>query len=259
MAENKSTIGLSWAPRVPSLTCGRRTTSEMVENLPQVSAWKNEGELVDGLFVPSRDPRKLNKLLKKSMKDTTGKSWFDMPAPTISPDIKKDLEILKVCHYYVDSTIDFDFDSVSCLQALVYIPAEKPHMVCIGRPCDQMQNNNCIAGASMVMLQLRSAIDPKRHYKKGDTKSKILPKYFQMGTVVESTSDFFSGRLTKKERKQSLADELLCDQSFKAYRKRKVREIDDELRPAGVDKWRIRGRQTLKRAKERRVPRHKLE
>ncbi|MQL97984.1 hypothetical protein Taro_030682 [Colocasia esculenta] len=72
-----------------------------------------------------------------------------------------------------------------------------------------------------------------------------------MGTVVESTSDFFSGRLTKKERKQSIADELLCDQSFKAYRKRKVREIDDELRPVGVDKWRIRGRQTLKRAKER--------
>ncbi|MQL78176.1 hypothetical protein Taro_010596 [Colocasia esculenta] len=68
----------------------------MAKNLPQVSAWKNEGELVDGSFVPPRDPRKLNKFLKKNMKDTTGKSWFDMPAPTISPDIKKNLEILKV-------------------------------------------------------------------------------------------------------------------------------------------------------------------
>jgi len=28
-------------------------------------------------------------------------------------------------------------------------------------------------------LQLRSALDPKRHYKKGDSKSKTLPKYFQ--------------------------------------------------------------------------------
>ena len=35
-------------------------------------------------------------------------------------------------------------------------------------------------------LQLRSAIDPKRHYKKGDSKSKTLPKYFQASLFVTS-------------------------------------------------------------------------
>jgi len=39
-----------------------------------------------------------------------------------------------------------------------------------------------------------------------------------MGTVIELASEFFSGRLTKKERKTTLADELLTDQSFKTYR-----------------------------------------
>ncbi|XP_077217040.1 rRNA-processing protein fcf2-like isoform X2 [Tasmannia lanceolata] len=192
MSGNKPTIGLSWAPKVPPLSSGTKNSSEKSECLPQNTAYKHNAELVDGLFVPPRDPRKLNKMLKKQVKDTTGKSWFDMPAPNITPEIKKDLQILK----------------------------------------------------------LRSVIDPKRHYKKGDPKA--LPKYFQVGTVIESPSDFFSGRLTKKERKATLAEELLSDRSLGDYRKRKVREIEDQHRSVGVEKWKIKGRQTMKRAKQRR-------
>lgn len=40
----------------------------------------------------------------------------------------------------------------------------------------------------------------------------------QVGTVVESASDFFTGRLTKKERTAILADELLSDRSLGDYR-----------------------------------------
>ena len=36
------------------------------------------------------------------------------------------------------------------------------------------------------------------------------------------------------------------------YRKRKVREIEEWNRPAGNEKWKIKGRQTFKRAKQRR-------
>ncbi|XP_057420029.1 rRNA-processing protein fcf2-like [Lotus japonicus] len=102
------------------------------------------------------------------------------------------------------------------------------------------------------MKELRGAIDPKRHYKKGDSKSKTLPKYFQMGTVVDSPLDFFSGRLTKKERRASLADELLADQNLVAYRKRKVREIEEQNKPAGNENWKIKGGSSRKRAKEKR-------
>ncbi|XP_077246370.1 rRNA-processing protein fcf2-like [Tasmannia lanceolata] len=191
MSENKPTIGLSWAPKVPPLSCETKNNSGKLECLPQNTVCKHANELMDGLFVPPKDPRKLNKLLKKQVKDTTGKSWFDMAAPNITPEIKKDLQILK----------------------------------------------------------LRSVIDPKRHYKKGDPKA--LPKYFQVGTVIQSSTDFFSGRLTKKERKATLAEELLSDRSLGEYRKRKVREIEEEHRPVGVEKWKIKGRQTMKRAKQR--------
>ncbi|KAK9665331.1 hypothetical protein RND81_14G105000 [Saponaria officinalis] len=54
-------------------------------------------------------------------------------------------------------------------------------------------------------------MDPKRHYKNSDTKLKTLPKYFKMGIVVQPASEYFSGRLTKKERKSSLAEELFYD------------------------------------------------
>ncbi|XP_058075219.1 rRNA-processing protein fcf2-like [Magnolia sinica] len=192
MSENKPTIGLSWAPKVPLISSGTKTSSEKLQCPPQDTVWKQENKLVDGLFLPPTDPRKLNKLLKKQVKDTTGKSWFEMPAPTITPEIKKDLQILK----------------------------------------------------------MRSVIDPKRHYKKGD--SNTLPKYFQVGTVIESASDFFSGRLTKKERKPTLADELLSDRSLGDYRKRKVRDIEEQHQSVGVAKWKIKGKQTWKRAKQRR-------
>lgn len=36
--------------------------------------------------------------------------------------------------------------------------------------------------------------------------------------MIESASEFFSGRLTKKERKATLADELLADGTFHQYR-----------------------------------------
>ncbi|CAO2040810.1 unnamed protein product [Urochloa humidicola] len=162
-------------------------------SIAQGSLWKPPSELVDGMFVPPRDPRKVNKLTRKSIKDTTGKGWFDMPAPSITPELKKDLEI----------------------------------------------------------LQLRHVMDPKRHFKRSG-KSKALPKYFQVGTVVEPASEFYSGRLTKRERKTTLVDELLSDQSLKNYRMRKVREIQESRTPGGNQKWKNKGKQTLKRAKDRR-------
>lgn len=77
MTERKSVVGLSWAPKIQLLPSESKRTFEASKNLPQFSAFKSGGnELVDGLFVPPRDPRKLNKLIKKSIKDTSGKNWY---------------------------------------------------------------------------------------------------------------------------------------------------------------------------------------
>ncbi|EEF43185.1 rRNA-processing protein fcf2 [Ricinus communis] len=197
MEEKKPVIGLSWEPKLPSLSSSTDFSNNKTKSKhqPESSAlWKSNAELIDGLFVPPNNPAKFNKLLKSQAKDTLGKNWFDMPAPTMTPELKKDLQLLK----------------------------------------------------------LRSVLDPKRHYKKSELKSKALPKYFQVGTVVESATDYFSGRLTKKERKPTLAEEILSDRTLAAYRKRKVREIEEQDGPGGNERWKIKGRHSRKRAKDRR-------
>lgn len=93
-----------------------------------------------------------SKKQKKRMEvKTTGPKWFDMPAPEITPELKRDLQVLK----------------------------------------------------------MRSALDKKQHYKKGTLDKNKQFKYFQVGTIVEDKTHYYSSRLTKKQRKQNLVDQYL--------------------------------------------------
>uniref|UniRef100_A0A0N5C9C8 Fcf2 domain-containing protein n=1 Tax=Strongyloides papillosus TaxID=174720 RepID=A0A0N5C9C8_STREA len=65
----------------------------------------------------------------------------------------------------------------------------------------------------LEVIQMRGALDPKAHYKKNS--SNELPKHFQIGTVIETKADFYSGRLTNKERKRTIVDELLAEYDSK--------------------------------------------
>merc|ERR1739847_178764 len=66
-------------------------------------------------------------------------------------------------------------------------------------------------------------LDPKRFYKRSDVRE--LPKYYQIGTVVDSPYDFYSDRIPTKARKRTMVDELLADAAFKRYNKRKYVQI----------------------------------
>lgn len=105
---------------------------------------------------------------REKKKMGTGAGWFNMRAPKITPEIRHDLEVLR----------------------------------------------------------MRSALDPKHFYKKNDMKA--LPKHFHVGKVVDSPLDFYSSRLTKKERKKTIVDELIADAEFTKYNKRKYKEIIEE-------------------------------
>ncbi|XP_059359949.1 deoxynucleotidyltransferase terminal-interacting protein 2 isoform X2 [Carassius carassius] len=72
-------------------------------------------------------------------------------------------------------------------------------------------------------LKMRSAMDPKRFYKKNDREGP--PKYFQVGTVVDNPVDFYSSRIPKKQRKRTMVEELLADAEFRSYNKKKYQEI----------------------------------
>lgn len=53
---------------------------------------------------------------------------------------------------------------------------------------------------------------------------------FQVGRIMNSALDHVNERLTKKERKRTMVDELLADAEFQKYNKKKYKEIIDEKR-----------------------------
>lgn len=105
--------------------------------------------------VPQRRPAKVRET------ETAGKSWFDLGKPEMTPELKRDLQLLKMRH----------------------------------------------------------VLDPKRFYKREDAPS----KYFAVGTIQEDPTEFFSNRLTRKERKRTLAEEVLSTRQD--YFKSKYRDI----------------------------------
>ncbi|KAH8400617.1 hypothetical protein KR222_008738 [Zaprionus bogoriensis] len=80
---------------------------------------------------------------------------------------------------------------------------------------DEMRNE-------LKIIQMRSVLDPKHFYKKNDLK--VLPKYFQVGTVQHSALDHYSDKHSRKTKK-SLVDELLEDEAFQKFNKRKYKEV----------------------------------
>ncbi|KAG0030015.1 hypothetical protein BGZ82_007609 [Podila clonocystis] len=98
---------------------------------------------------------------------TTGKGWFDLPQQVMTPELKRDLQILK----------------------------------------------------------LRNVLDPKRFYKREEKGKPKFPKYFQVGTIIEGNTEFYSSRLTKKERATTITGEVMKDEVGRDYYKRKFNEI----------------------------------
>lgn len=62
-------------------------------------------------------------------------------------------------------------------------------------------------------LRLRETLDPSRFYKKKSTET--VGKHFQVGTVVAHPIDYYSSRATRRERKQTLIDELISSAGLK--------------------------------------------
>lgn len=158
----------------------KRTTT------PEVTNFKQELNMVDKVLeksvitpgfeqleaLPPYDlsKRQLKDARRKERSKTKGKDWFNMGAPELTPEIRHDLQVVR----------------------------------------------------------MRSVLDPKHFYKKNDLKG--LPKYFQFGKVMDSPLDYYSGRLTKKERKKTIVDELMADAQFAKYNKRKYKKIIEEKR-----------------------------
>uniref|UniRef100_A0A914LR10 Fcf2 pre-rRNA processing C-terminal domain-containing protein n=1 Tax=Meloidogyne incognita TaxID=6306 RepID=A0A914LR10_MELIC len=89
-----------------------------------------------------------------------------------------------------------------------------------GLPASEMDEEK---RRDLELIQMRNILDPKQHYKKSDRN--VLPKYFQIGQIVESSADFYSARLNKKQRKNTLAEELMNDHEIIAKNKKHYAKI----------------------------------
>lgn len=54
---------------------------------------------------------------------------------------------------------------------------------------------------------------------------------------MDSPLDYYNSRLSKKERKRTLVDELLADAEFQKYNKRKYKEIIEEKQKTHYKAW----------------------
>lgn len=92
----------------------------------------------------------------------------------------------------------------------------------------------------LQVLKMRGSLDPKRFYKKNDRDG--FPKYFQVGTVVDSPVDFYHSRIPKKERKRTMVEELLNDAEFRQKNKKKYQQIIAEKAAQAAGKRRKKNR-----------------
>ncbi|KAJ1970246.1 hypothetical protein IWQ62_000073 [Dispira parvispora] len=87
----------------------------------------------------------------------------------------------------------------------------------------------------LQLLSLRGALDQTRFHKR-DKKRLTIPTEFQMGTVIEAPHEFYSARLTQKERKSTVVDQIMADTKVKSYLKRKLDEVVEKKR-SGNKAW----------------------
>ena len=63
----------------------------------------------------------------------------------------------------------------------------------------------------LQLLKMRSVLDPKRHYKKENSKNDI-PAYSQVGTIIEGPTEFYSSRIAKRDRRQTIMEEVIAQE-----------------------------------------------
>ncbi|EXJ62825.1 hypothetical protein A1O7_03265 [Cladophialophora yegresii CBS 114405] len=78
----------------------------------------------------------------------------------------------------------------------------------------------------LQLIEMRSVLDPHRHYKKNNRKGKV-PTFSQTGTVVEGPTEFFSARINKKERAKNFVEEAIVTENQTGRFKRKYGEIQE--------------------------------
>ncbi|EPE34062.1 hypothetical protein GLAREA_07075 [Glarea lozoyensis ATCC 20868] len=147
-------------PYIQKTDQGARVNPSMLIN-PEVRKLANGIRTVE-------DPIMAKAKAAKNAKANAGADWYNLPKTNLTPELKRDLQLLK----------------------------------------------------------MRSVLDPKRFYKKESSKASV-PEFSQVGTIIEGPTEFFTARLTNKERKRTLVEEVLQSEKHSGRFKSKYNEIQE--------------------------------
>jgi len=144
-----------------------KTTDQGASVDPSHLVSAQERKLAGGIRVVE-DPVAIKAKAAKEKKATAGADWYNLPRTNLTPELKRDLQLLR----------------------------------------------------------MRDVLDPKRFYKKENSKPQI-PEFSQVGTIIEGPTEYFSGRLSNKERKRTLVEEILAGEKETGRFKSKYNQIQE--------------------------------
>ena len=87
--------------------------------------------------------------------------------------------------------------------------------------------------ADLRILAYRNYLDPKKFYKSADKVNKNKHRIIQLGTVIEGNGEFYSNRLSKKEQRLNLTEEIMNDNAVDRYTSKTYRKISAEKERKG--------------------------
>ena len=96
----------------------------------------------------------------------------------------------------------------------------------------------------MQVIRNRTYLNPKTFYKKADK----FGTHVQVGTVIEGSAEFYSSRLTNKERRSDLTQEIMANSDTSSYVKRKFTTIQHE-RQAVTEHFQKHKRKSMKKGR----------
>jgi len=79
--------------------------------------------------------------------------------------------------------------------------------------------------SDLRILEYRNYLDPKKFYKSADKVSKSKHRIVQLGTVIEGHGEFYSNRLSQKDRRMNLTEEIMNDDGVNRYTSKTYRKI----------------------------------
>ena len=58
-----------------------------------------------------------------------------------------------------------------------------------------------------------------------ESRNAKIPPYSQVGTIVQGPTEFYSGRIMKRDRKKTFVDEVMTGEASKGHFERKYSEV----------------------------------